>query len=275
MTNLRVLLFASVLFLVLITNFATAQIISVSDASDPACLKTRPVLDIESYFFEQPAQFYALRFGFLYGIGEKHLVGISVPFLHNVFEEDYQGFENTTGIGDIRMHYMTGFSTGKSIGLSRISPYFEMTAPTGDSQSGRGAGTWLYKPGVIFTFQASPEIAFYPEVRFQFSGDEANSQGGSDGMPDPEDPEDDGKFQMLTFQIPAVVQLEPIQGWFAINAQYMQSFTEDEYFIFLRMDFGKMIGQKTSASLAISKFIAGQPRLNVFVQAKFQFFLGR
>lgn len=248
--------------------------VSVSDGSDPGSMKSRVVLDLESYFFEQPAQFYFIRAGFLYGLqNEKHLFGLSVPFVHNVFEQDYQGYENTTGIGDIRMIYMAGLTTGKSIGLSRVSPYFEVTAPTGDEQLGRGAGTWLYKPGLLFKFQASPEIAFYPEVRFQFSGEDANSQGGSDGTPDPEDPATDGKLQNLSFQIPAVVQLESAQAWFALNAQYMQSLTEKEYFIFLRTDFGKMIGNKTSAALSISKFIAGQPRLNVWVQAKFQFFL--
>ncbi len=269
--------FICLLTLSLQVNLVVAQRsipFSGSDASDPACMKSRVVLDIESYFFEQPAQFYALRLGFLYGIGgEKHLLGMSIPVVHNIYEADYQGYENTTGIGDIRMIYMLALTTGRSIGLSRISPYFEVTAPTGNDQLGRGAGTWLYKPGIIFKFQASPEIAFYPEARFQFSGSDANSQGGSDGVPDPEDPDTDGKFQTLNIQIPAVVQLESIKGWFSINAQYIQSFTEDEYFIFLRTDFGKMIGDKTSAALSISKFIAGQPRLNVCVQAKFQFFL--
>lgn len=248
--------------------------VSVSDGADPGSMKSRVVLDLESYFFEQPAQFYFIRAGFLYGLqNEKHLFGLSVPFVHNIFEQDYQGYENTTGIGDIRMIYMAALTTGKSIGLSRVSPYFEVTAPTGDDQLGRGAGTWLYKPGLLFKFQASPEIAFYPEVRFQFSGEDANSQGGSDGTPDPEDPATDGRLQNLSFQIPAVIQLESAQAWFALNAQYMQSLTENEYFIFLRTDFGKMIGNKTSAALSISKFIAGQPRLNVWVQAKFQFFL--
>jgi hypothetical protein len=239
-------------------------------------MNSRAVFGADSYVFYQPAHFYAFRFGFLYGLqNEKHLFGLSIPFVHNIFEEDLQGFENTTGLGDIQMIYMTAFTTGKSIGLSRISPYFEVTAPTGESQLGRGAGTWLYKPGVILKFQATPEVAFYPEIRFQFSGNDANSQGGSDGLPDPEDPETDGKLQNLTFLLPVVVELESIQAWFSLNASYTQSLTEDEYFIFMRTDFGKMIGDKTSAALSISKFIAGQPRLNVVVQAKFQFFIGK
>lgn len=246
-----------------------------SYGSDPANMRSRAVLDAESYIFHQPARFYALRFGFLYGLqNEKHLFGLSVPFVHNIFEEDLQGYENTTGLGDIQMMYMMALTTGKSIGLSRISPYLEVTTPTGESQLGRGAGTWLYKPGIIFKFQSTPEIVFYPEVRFQFSGEEANSQGGADGLPDPEDPETDGKLQNLTFLLPVVVEIESIQGWFSLNASYTQSLTEKEYFIFMRTDFGKMIGDKTSAALSISKFIAGQPRLNVIVQAKFQFFLG-
>jgi hypothetical protein len=273
-TSIRIAIMTTMFFLLTERLFAQVVPISVSDGSDPGSMKSRVVLDLESYFYEQPAQFYYIRAGFLYGLqNERHLLGISVPFVHNIFEEDYQGYENTTGIGDIRMAYMAAFPTGKSIGLSRVSPYLDVSAPTGDSQLGRGAGTWLYKPGVLFKFQATPEVSFYPEVRFQFSGEEANSQGGSDGMPDPEDPDADGKLQNLSFQIPAVIQLESAQAWLALNAQYMQSLTEDEYFIFLRTDFGKMIGTKTAASLSISKFIAGQPRLNVWVQAKFQFFL--
>jgi hypothetical protein len=62
-------------------------------------------------------------------------------------------------------------------------------------------------------------------------------------------------------------------GWAAMNAIYIQSFSEKTYYVFLRLDFGKMIGERTSAAINISKFIAGQPRLDALVQAKVQFFL--
>lgn len=277
MTNKKIQHVASVFLVLLAINAFAQQSIPfpVSKASDPALMNSRAVFEADSYIFYQPAHFYAFRFGFLYGLqNEKHLLGLSIPFVHNIFEEDLQGYENTTGLGDIQMIYMTAFTTGKSIGLSRVSPYLEVTSPTGEYQLGRGAGTWLYKPGVILKFQAAPEVAFYPEVRFQFSGDDANSQGGSGGLPDPEDPDKDGKLQNLSFLLPVVVELESIQAWFSLNASYTQSLSEDEYFIFMRTDFGKMIGNKTSAALSISKFIAGQPRLNVVVQAKFQFFIG-
>lgn len=263
------------LFLILMINSAGcfAQSSGVADASDPGTMKTRIVLDFESYFYHQPAQFYALRIGYVYGLGnEKHLFGLSLPFVHSVFQEDRQGYENTTGVGDFRMWYMAALVTGRSIGLSRISPFFEATAPTGAYLLGRGAGTWLYKPGILFTYTIDPQIAFYPEIRFQFSGKAANSTGGTGGIPDIEDPEKDGKLQNLTIELPLVVQLESVQAWLAISPQYQQSLTEKEYFLFLRLDFGKMITEKTAASLFLSKFVAGQPRLNVMAQARFQFF---
>jgi hypothetical protein len=69
-----------------------------------------------------------------------------------------------------------------------------------------------------------------------------------------------------------VVQLDEWNGWFSLNTLYSRSFTEDTDFLFLRMDIGKVIGENASAALRISKFIAGQPRLNVLVQANFSFY---
>ena len=243
------------------------------EASDPSFIKSRILIDVESHIFHQPARFYTARFGYFYALQNKrHQFGLSIPFVHNIFNLDLQGFENTTGVGDIKMNYMGNLNTGHSLGLIKVAPYFEMTAPTGSYLLGRGAGTWLYKPGIILAYRLDPTISFYPELRFQFSGSEANSLGGIDGIPDPQDNEKDGKLQTLTLEVPAVVQLESIQAWFAIHALYAQSFTDNEYFIFFRTDFGKMISNNTSASLNLSKFVAGTPQLNVIVQARLQFF---
>lgn len=266
---------------ILLCFSATAQqqdniLPDASDASDPAVMKSCATLDIESYFYYQPVQFYAVRAGYRYGLQNgKHLFGLSIPFVHSVYNDDFRGYENTTGIGDIRMLYMGGFKTKQVTGVSRVSPYLEITAPTGEYMLGRGAGSWLFKPGMIFTYTVDPTIAFYPEVRFQFSGGKANTQAGNSGLPDPEDPEKDDNFQNLTLELPVVVQLEAANAWCALDINYTQSFVQKEYFIYFRTDFGAMIGERTSAAVTLSKFIAGQPRLNVIVQAKFQFFIGR
>lgn len=251
----------------------TEQFTSLS-AADPATMKSRVTADLESYIFIQDARFYAARAGYYYGLrNEQHLLGLSIPFVHSIFNADYAGFENTTGIGDIRMLYMFAMYPKNAGMLNRASFYLEATAPTGEYRLGRGAGTWLYKPGIVFTYRPDPNIAFYPEVRFQFSGANANISGGSSGIPDVEDNEKDNKLQDLVVQLPAILELPEWNGWFGIQAQYLQSFSEKEYFIFLRTDIGKMIGDNTAASLHLSKFIAGQPRLNVIVQVRFQFFL--
>lgn len=268
-------LYLSILLVFVICHFSCAQsgAVSQGDASDPATMKSRFDLDAESYIFFQNAQFYAIRLGYHYGLqNEKHLFGISVPFVHSVYNQDLQGYENTSGIGDIRMSYMGAITTGRSIGMSRVSPYLELSAPTGEYLLGRGAGTWVYKPGVVFTFTADHVVSFYPEVRYQFSLKDANSQDGT-GVPDPGDPDKSEKVNNVTIQVPAVVQIEQAKAWISLNAWYTQSFTENDYYIFIRTDFGKMIGKKSSAALHIAKFVAGQPQLNVIVQAKFLFFL--
>jgi hypothetical protein len=165
------------------------------------------------------------------------------------------------------------FVRNNTIGIERVTLSFDVTAPTGEYRLGRGAGTWLYKPGVIVTWRPGTQIAVYPELRFQFSGGEANSTGGSDGAPDPDDPEKDGTVQNLSLALPAVVQLDDWNGWFSLNTLYTHSFSEGTDFLFLRMDLGKMMGENSSAALRISKFIAGQPRLNVVVQANVTFFM--
>jgi hypothetical protein len=214
-----------------------------------------------------------MRFGYDYGIqNQKHLFGLSLPIVHAVYVADLGGYENTTGVGDIKMRYMfVPYQEKKVSGLQRVSTYLEVTAPTGDSELGRGAGTWVYKPGVIFTLRPNPFVSFYPEIKYQFSTGDANILSGD--APDPEDPDLDGKISNLVLSVPAIAVVSSWHGWAGMNATYIQSFSEETYYLFLRLDFGTMIGQKTSAALNISKFIAGQPRMDVLVQAKFQFFI--
>jgi len=243
------------------------------DASDPATMKSRIDADAESYFFLGGARHYAMRFGYEYGLqGGKHLFDVSIPFVHTVYAADYGGLENTSGIGDLKMRYMlVPYEVKNGTGLQRISGYLEATAPTGESALGRGTGTWVYRPGMIFTFRPNPYVAFYPDIKYQFSLKDANYQWGD--APDASDPDRDGKISNLIMSVPAVVVVPNWHGWTGLNTTYIQSFSEHTYYLFLRLDFGTMIGNKTSAALNITKFIAGQPTLDVLVQAKFQFFL--
>ncbi len=254
---------------------AFSQSIDASIASDPVTMQTQAFIDAESYFFYGGAKYYGLRFGYNYGLrNEQHLFGMSLPFVHNIFNANFGGFENTTGIGDLKMSYLfVPYFEKNTIGLERVSFAFDVTAPTGEYDLGRGAGTWLYKPGLIFTLRSSSEILFYPEMRFQVSGGEGNSTGGSDGIPDQGNPDQQNKIQNLSLSFPMVVQVKDWDGWFSLNLLYARSFTEQTGYMFLRTDFGRMIGRNTSASLHITKFIAGQPNLNVMVQANFSFFL--
>ncbi|MBL7872432.1 MAG: transporter [Cyclobacteriaceae bacterium] len=245
------------------------------DGSDPVSMKSRFVADAEAYLFVGEARHYAMRFGYEYGIQNgRHLFGMSLPFVHTIYNADFGGYENTTGVGDLKMRYMFApFLQTSKAGLQRVSAYAEVTAPTGEYRQGRGAGTWLFKPGMVFTVRSDPYVSFYPEIKFQLSGGAGNSLGGADGAPDANNPDKDGKIQNLSLALPVVVLVKDWDGWFSLNAMYIRSLTEKVDFIFLRTDFGRMIGDNTSAALNISKFIAGQPRLNVLVQARFQFFL--
>ena len=277
-SGLRHLRIGSIVFICVfcfVTNLTFGQQSGSLAASDPVTTRSRASIDAESYFFYGGAKFYAMRFGYFYGLkNERHQFGMSLPFVHTIFDADYAGFENTTGIGDLKMSYLAvPYLEKNTIGLERVTAAFEVTAPTGEYLLGRGAGTWLYKPGLIFTMRSSSEIVFYPEMRFQLSGGDANSQGGSDGLPDPNDPEKEKRLQNLSMSIPMVAQVKDWDGWFSLNLLYNHSFTEQTSFLFLRTDFGAMIGNNTSASLRITKFIAGQPRLNVMVQANLSFFL--
>jgi len=243
------------------------------DASDPATMKSRFTIDAESYFFVGDARYYGLRFGYEYGLqNQKHLFGMSLPMVHTIFSADFGGYENTTGVGDLKMRYMfVPYQVNSPSGLQRVSAYMEITAPTGEAALGRGAGTWVYRPGMIFTFRPNPYVSFYPEIKYQFSTQDANILSGD--APDAEDPDVDGRIKNLVMSLPAIAVVDSWHGWAGMNATYIQSFSEDTYYLFLRLDFGTMIGQKSSAALNITKFIAGQPRLDVLVQAKFQFFL--
>ena len=252
----------------------TAQM-TLEDASDPASMISRVTLDLETYGFENNARFYVFRPGYYYGLrNEQHLLGVSLPLMHNVFEGDYAGFENTTGFGDLKMSYLfVPYHKRDVIGIERVTLSLDVTSPTGEYKLGRGVGTWLYKPGVIFKWRIAEAVLLYPELRFQFSGKEANSGAGSDGVPDAEDPEKDDKVQNLSITLPATVNIEDWNGWFSLNVLYTRSFTERTDFLFLRTDLGKVIGKYSCASLRITKFVAGQPRLDFVVQANVAFFI--
>ncbi len=277
--TVRIDIITSLLFLltILMSHQMKAQFrnepISELDASDPATMRSRFNMDFESYFFVGEAKHYSMRFGYDYGLqNQKHLFGLSLPIVHAVYAADLGGFENTTGVGDLKMRYMfVPYQQDKTSGLQRVSAYMEVTAPTGESLLGRGAGTWVYRPGMIFTFRPNPYVAFYPEIKYQFSTQDANILSGD--APDPEDPGVDGPISNLLVSVPVVATVTSWNGWVGMNTSYIQSFSEETYYLFLRLDFGKMIGEKTSASLNISKFIAGQPRLDVLVQVRFQFFI--
>lgn len=244
-----------------------------SVGSDPAVMQTRFTTDMEAYYFLAGARYYGLRFGYDYAlVNKKHLFGMAVPFVHTIFPADFGGFENTSGIGDIKMRYMfVPYLDTRAAGLQRVSGYLEVSAPTGEYQLGRGTGSWMVKPGFIFTFKPNPYVAFYPEVKMQLSTSEATRTGGD--APDPNEPERNDKIRDLTFSLPATVLVNDWKGWVSMNAIYTMSFSEEVDFLFLRVDFGKMIGNKTSAALNISKFIAGEPRLDVLVQVRLQFFI--
>lgn len=242
-------------------------------ASDPANMRSRLTADAESYIFVGDARYYALRFGFEYGLqNQKHLFGMSLPMVHTIFNADFGGYENTTGIGDLKMRYMfVPYQVSSNSGLQRVSAYMEVTAPTGEAQLGRGTGTWVYRPGMIFTFRPNPNISFYPDIKYQFSTEDANILSGD--APDGENTDLDGRIRNLVMALPVVAVVDNWDGWAGLNATYIQSFSEKTFYLFLRIDFGTMIGEKSSIALNITKFIAGQPRLDVLVQAKFQYFL--
>ena len=266
-----------ILLLTVISGLARpliAQII-LEDASDPASMISRVTLDLETYSFENNARFYVFKPGCYYGLRNKrHLLGVSLPLMHNVFEGDYAGFENTTGFGDLKMSYLfVPYHKEDVIGVERVTFSFDVTSPRGEYRLGRGVGTWLYKPGIIMKWRIGEAVLLYPELRFQFSGDEANSVAGSDGAPDPEDPEKDDKVQNLSLSLPATLNIEDWNGWFSLNVLYTRSFSENTDFLFLRTDLGKVIGKYSCASLRITKFIAGQPRLDLIFQANVTFFI--
>lgn len=264
-------------FILLIDDGCAQNSVFTHEAYNPSNVYSRASLDFDSYYFVNDNTFYALRGGFYYGIpNQRHLLGIAIPVIHSIFSGDFAGYENTTGIGDIRFTYLGVPYLNKTLmGLAKVSFYVELTTPTGNENLGRGVGSWLFKPGLIFDIHPSHAFSLYPEIRYQFSYDEVNSQGGSGGLPDPEDPEEDEKLQNITLALPATYVIENWNGWVSLNTEYVYTFVEDTYFLFLRLDLGKMMGQNSSAALQITRFIAGQPRLETAINVRFNFFLRR
>jgi len=242
---------------------------------DPVNMESRINIDFDSYYFVAENKFFSFRPGFFYSIPNKrHLMGISIPVVHSIFSGDFAGFENTTGIGDFKFTYIgVPYLSKDALGLQRISLFMEVTAPTGNEQLGRGVGDWVYKPGVMFSYRPDMVFHLYPQVNFQFSTANLNSLGGGDGVPDLEDPDNEDKLKVIMFSIPATLSVDALDGWLTLHPEYIHSFSEDTYFLFLRMDLGKMIGDRTAASINITKFIAGQPRLETMFRFRVSFFL--
>jgi len=262
--------------LILISNFASGQSpLEGFKPFDPVNVASKVAVDLDSYYFVAENTLYTFRPGFYYSIPNKrHLMGLSVPIVHSIFSGDFAGYENTTGIGDIRFAYLgVPYQSKDALGLQRITAMMEITAPTGNEQLGRGVGEWVYKPGVAISIRANEAVHIFPKVTFQFSTSELNSLGGGDGLPDLEDPEEHESLKVISFGLPATLAVESWQGWVTLSPEYIHTFTEDTYFIFLQMELGKMIGKRTSTSLQITRFIAGQPRLETIFRVRFNFFL--
>jgi hypothetical protein len=243
---------------------------------DPVNMESRIGLTLDSYYFVAANKFFSLRPAFYYSIPNKrHLMGLSIPVVHSIFSGDFAGFENTTGIGDFKFTYVgVPYQSRDILGFQRVSAYLEVTAPTGNDLLGRGVGAWVYRPGLVFTYR--PDVAFYffPQVNFQFSTATLNSFGGGDALPDLIDPDKEDKLKVMTFSLPVAFALDAWDGWISLTPDYIHTFAEDTYFIFLKMELGKMISQRTSASLQITRFIAGQPRLETQFRVHLNFFLG-
>ncbi|QOI98136.1 MAG: transporter [Flammeovirgaceae bacterium] len=271
---MRIVIFAWLGFVSGIPAFSQGEIFELRPY-DPANVQSRVAFDFDSYYFVAGNKFFVARAGFYYGIpNDRHAFGLTIPLVHSIFNADFAGYENTTGIGDIRMSYLGAPYVKKTpLGLERVSFYFDVTAPTGNADLGHGVGWWLYKPGLIFSVQPGPAFSLYPEVRFQFSSKQVNSRGGADGVPDLENPEKDEKLQYLTLALPLTYVIEDWNGWVSMHTEYAYTFVEETYFLFLRFDFGRMMGKHSAAGLQITKFIAGQPRLETLVRVRFNFFI--
>ncbi|MBX2945343.1 MAG: hypothetical protein KF725_05880 [Cyclobacteriaceae bacterium] len=242
---------------------------------NPANMESRLNIDFDSYYFVAENRFFAFRPGFYYGLpGKRHLMGITFPIVHSIFSGDFAGFENTTGIGDVKFTYMgVPIETKDALGLQKVSTFLEVTAPTGNEILGRGTGAWVFKPGVIFSFRPDAAFHIFPQVNFQFSSARLNSLGGGDGVPDLEDPSFNDKLKVISLSMPATFVVDDWAGWVSLHPEYIHTFVEDTYFLFLRFDLGKMIGDRTAASLNITKFIAGQPRLETMFRVRVSYFL--
>lgn len=242
---------------------------------NPYDVNTRATFDVSSYYFLGGHRFYAATGGFHYGFAGRHLLSLTVPVVHTIFNGDYAGFENTTGVGDLRFGYAAAvYATQREDRpLQKVLLLADATAPTGDAGAGRGTGVWQFKPGLAVAARLNHFTTTYPELRFQFSGAEANSRGGTDGLPDPEDAARDERLQNFLLSIPVNFELTQWGGWVAFNLPFTYSLQESDYFLFLRAEFGKKFSDRAAGSLAISRWIAGQPRLNTTVQARFIIFL--
>lgn len=273
-SNRYALLISAFVMVFLDSSYAQSDI-DIVKPFDPVNMESRINIDLDSYYFVAENKFFAIRPGYYYSIPNKrHLMGMSVPVVHSIFSGDFAGYENTTGIGDFKFTYVgVPYQSNDALGFQRVSAFLEVTAPTGNEQLGRGVGAWVFKPGVVFTYR--PDVAFYlyPQINFQISAGDLNSLGGGDGVPDLEDPDLNDKLKVMTIILPATFAIDNWGGWISLVPEYIQSFSEETYFIFLRMDVGKMMGRRSSAALQITKFIAGQPRLETLVRVRFCFFL--
>lgn len=241
---------------------------------DPSNTASRIPVAFNSYYYSGGHRLYSMRFGYHYGAANgRHLIGVDLPIVHVIFNADYGGFENTTGVGDLQLNYLAiPYQSENILGLTKVAGYLQVSVPIGNERLGRGAGAWIYSPGVIFTCKPGHSWYFFPEIRFQLSGTEANSPGGSDVLPNLDDAQPE-KMRHFSLAIPTHYVLREWKGWVGLSADYTYTNIEKNYYLFLRTEVGKMIGTHTAASLHLTRFLAGQPRLETIFRIKINFFL--
>ncbi len=258
-------------------NAQESTVLGRFNASNPNLIEKQFGMDFESYFFVANDKLYTMNFRFDYNFNSKRtMVRFNVPLVSTDFSKDYQGYERSTGIGDLgfKVTHLIYLDKANKKTLESVALSLGVTTPTGDKDLGLGLGKWQYIPEIVAAFRASPALGFYPRAKFQFTGSEVNGHptpGGS--APDPEDPDADGQFKTLIIDLPMIMEINSWQGWFGLTPIYLNDFEFNYTIVALTAELGKNISDQSSISLHLSQNIAGEKRLLNIVEAKLNFYI--
>jgi hypothetical protein len=244
------------------------------DPSRPTNLYTNIDFNFEIQDHPGDGDLYGLNIIPAIAFNDQNKLDAEIPILRTAYEDT----GNTTGIGDIRLRYFyVPYNADDSdhwftaAGLS-----VDVYLPTGDEETGHGAGSTLLAPGVTFGVRAASWLDIFPILSYQHSfGAGRWEPGGTDPggvIPPPDESDEEVDMRGVRAEAILVAPL-PRDAWIQIIPLYSRNLVNGDHALNVRVMLGKMLNTKNALQFEYQREFVNQRSLQNMIRIAWSYFL--